>query len=136
MPVQGPVVTSILFAATLMLAAGNLCAQVENERTFLLLAKRGALDSNFAEAVVLVVRPDDGGPVGVILNRPSTVELRSLYPGRADTASRRDLVFLGGPVEPDVLLFAFRSPRKPSKGLFVADDIYISGFSEVLADIL
>ena len=62
--------------------------------------------------------------------------MRSLYPDRAEIANRRDLVFLGGPVEPDALLFAFRSPRKPSKGLFVADDIYISGFSEVLAEIL
>ena len=115
---------------------GTCRAQVETEHAFLLVAKRGTLDANFAETVVLVVRPDDGGPVGVILNRPSTVELRSLYPGRADIADRRDLVFLGGPVEPDALLFAFRSPRKPSKGLFVADDIYISGFSEVLAEIL
>ena len=136
MPVRGPVFTSILFAATLMLAAGSLRAQVETERAFLLVAKRGMLDANFAETVVLVVRPEDGSPVGVILNRQSTVELRSLYPDRANIADRRDLVFLGGPVEPDVLLFAFRSPRKPLKGLFVADDIYISGFSEVLTEIL
>lgn len=136
MPMRGPVVTSILFAAMLVLAAGSLRAQVETEHAFLLVAKSGMLDANFAKAVVLAVRPDDGGPIGVILNRPSTVELRSLYPGRVEIANRRDPVFLGGPVEPDALLFAFRSPRKPSKGLFVADDIYISGFSEVLAEIL
>jgi putative transcriptional regulator len=133
---RGPIVTSILFAAMLVLAVGSLRAQVETEHAFLLVAKSGVLDANFAKTVVLAVRPDDGGPIGVILNRPSTVELRSLYPDRADIANRRDLVFLGGPVEPDALLFAFRSPRKPSQGLFVADDIYISGFSEVLAEIL
>jgi len=141
MRMRGPVVTSILCAATLMLAAGSLRAQVEHaqiesERVFLLVAKRGMLDPTFAETVVLAVRPDDGGPIGVILNRPSTIELRSLYPGRADIANRRDLVFLGGPVEPTALLFAFRSPLKPSQGLFVADDIYVSGFSEVLAELL
>jgi putative transcriptional regulator len=133
---RGPVVTSILFAVMLALAAGSLRAQVETEHAFLLVAKAGMLDATFARTVVLAVRPDDGGPIGVILNRPSTVELRSLYPDRADTANRHDLVFLGGPVEPDALLFAFRSSRKPSKGLFVAGDIYISGFSEVLAEIL
>ena len=137
MPMRGPILTSILFA-TLVLAAGSLRAQVEraqieSEHAFLLVAKRGMLDANFAETVVLAVRADDGGPVGVILNRPSTVELRSLYP---EVANRRDLVFLGGPLEPDALLFAFRSPRKPSKGLLVADDIYISGFSEVLTELL
>ena len=136
MPMRGPFPIPILFGAMLFLAAGSARAQIESEHAFLLVAKHGMVDANFAETVVLAVRPDDGGPVGVILNRPSTVELRALYPDRAEIAGRRDLVFLGGPVEPDALLFAFRSARKPSKGLFVADDIYISGFSEVLAEIL
>src|SRR6202140_2655440 len=115
---------------------GSAHAQVENERAFLLVSQPGMMDPVFHDTVVLAVRPDDGGPVGVILNRPSTVGLGSLYPDRPELASRRDLVFLGGPVEPEALLFAFRSPRKPSKALFVADDIYISGFSEVLEEIL
>ena len=133
---RGFILTPILFAATLMLASGSLRAQVENEHAFLLVATPGMLDANFAQTVVLAMRTDDGGPLGVILNRPSTVELRSLYPERTEIANRRDLVFLGGPVQPDALLFAFRSFRKPLKGLFVADDIYISGFSEVFTEIL
>jgi putative transcriptional regulator len=128
--------TLILLAAAGFLIPGTGYAQAESERAFLLVAKPGMMDPTFNESVVLAVRPDGGGPVGVILNRPSTVSLRSLYPDRPELANRRDLIFLGGPVEPDALLFAFRSPRKPSKGLFVADDIYISGFSEVLAEIL
>lgn len=128
--------TLILLGTVEFFASGSVHAQVEPERVFLLVAKGGIMDPTFSKTVVLAVRPDDGGPVGVILNRPSTVELRSLYPGRADIANRRDLVFLGGPVEPDALLFAFRSPRKPSNGLFVADDIYLSGFSEVLTELL
>jgi putative AlgH/UPF0301 family transcriptional regulator len=71
-----PAVTSILFAAMLVLAAGSPHAQVETEHAFLLVAKAGMLDANFARTVVLAVRPDDGGPIGVILNRPSTIELR------------------------------------------------------------
>jgi len=131
-----PSVTSLLFAAVLSIAAGTAHAQIETEHAFLLVAKQGMLDSNFAQTVVLLVRPDEGGPVGVILNRPSTMELRSLYPGRAEVANRSDLLFLGGPLQPDALLFAFRSPREPSRGMLVAEDIYISGFSEVLAELL
>ena len=126
----------ILLASAGFWTPGLVHAQAGGERVFLLVAKPGMMDPTFNESVVLAVRPDDGGPIGVILNRPSTVSLRSLYPDRPELANRRDLIFLGGPVEPDALLFAFRSPRKPSKGLFVADDIYISGFSEVLAEIL
>jgi len=111
-------------------------AQMENQRAFLLVAAPGMLDPTFSETVVLAVRADDGGPIGLILNRPSTVELRSLYPDRAELAARRDLIFLGGPVEPDALLFAFRSQTAPPKGLLVAADLYISGFSEVLDQLL
>lgn len=128
--------TLILLATAQFFMSGIVLAQVETERVFLLVAKPGMMDPMFSNTVVLAVRPDDGGPIGVILNRPSTVELRSLYPDRAEIANRRDLVFLGGPLEPDALLFAFRSSRKPPRGLFVADDIYLSGFSEVLAELL
>jgi putative transcriptional regulator len=128
--------TSILLATAALAAPGPVHAQAEMQRTFLLVAAPGMMDPMFSRTVVLAVKADDGGPIGVILNRPSTIELRSLYPDRAELANRRDLVFLGGPVEPDALLFAFRSPQKPSKGLFVAGDIYISGYSEVLSEIL
>ena len=127
---------SILLAAVACVAPGPVHAQAEKERTFLLVAKPGMMDPAFNKTVVLAVRTDDGGPIGVILNRPSTIDLRSLYPGRPELANRNDLIFLGGPVEPDALLFAFRSRSKPPKALFVADDIYVSGFSEVLAEIL
>jgi putative transcriptional regulator len=126
----------ILIATAGFCATGPVHAQIENERAFLLVAKPGMLDPNFDKTVVLAVRPDDGGPIGVILNRPTTVLLRALLPDRPELANRDDLVFLGGPVEPEALLFAFRSSNKPARGLSVAEDIYISGFSEVLADLL
>jgi putative transcriptional regulator len=130
------IVALSLLAVIGWLMTGFAHAQGAKERTFLLVAQPDLIDPTFSKTVVLAVRPDEGGPIGVILNRPSTLELRSLYPERADLANRRDLLFLGGPVEPDALLFAFRARAKPSKGLFVADDIYISGFSEVLTEIL
>ena len=123
----------MLSAVLAWLPAQPVPAQIEKQHAFLLVAQPGLIDPAFSETVVLAVRADDGGPLGVILNRPSTVELRSLYP---ELGNRRDLIFLGGPIEPDALLFAFRAPAKPARGVFVADDIYISGFSEVLKELL
>jgi putative transcriptional regulator len=133
---RGSTLKLILIAAAAMCATGLAYAQSDNERAFLLVAKPGMLDSNFDKTVVLAVRPDDGGPIGVILNRPTTVRLRELLPDRTELATRGDVVFLGGPVEPEALLFAFHSSAKPAKGLLVADDVYISGFSDVLAELL
>ena len=111
-------------------------AQIALERAFLLVSTPGMQDPNFSETVVLVVREGEGGPLGVILNRPTTAELRAVYPDRAELAQRNDLLFLGGPVQPEALLFAFRSAVAPERGLHVIDDIYLSGYSEVLNQLL
>jgi putative transcriptional regulator len=132
---RGSVGILLSLTAALSLAPPAL-AQAEAARTFLLVAQPDMLDPNFSRTVVLVMRPEDGGPLGIILNRPTNVQLRELYPERAELTGRDDLVFIGGPVQPDALLFAFRSPAKPAKGLNVTGDIYISGFSEVLDELL
>jgi putative transcriptional regulator len=124
----------LLLLAALMHAP--LSAQAQTGRTFLLVAQPEMVDPNFSGTVVLVMRPEDSGPLGLILNRPTPVQMRELYPQRKELAGRDDLVFFGGPVQPDALLFAFRSAVKPPKGLNVSGDIYISGFSEVLDELL
>ena len=129
-----PFLTILLAAAMLLPALAP--AQPLDEQALLLVAKPGLLAPTLPGTVVLGVRADETGPVGLILNRPSTANLNSMFPGRPDFAKRSDRVYLGGPVEPDALLFAFRSKIKPAKGLLVDDDIYVSGFSEVLAEVL
>ncbi|HKQ26730.1 MAG TPA: YqgE/AlgH family protein [Burkholderiales bacterium] len=126
----------LALTAVLLLAPAAVLAQAEAARTFLLVAQPGMVDPNFSRTVVLVTRPEDSGPLGVILNRPTNLMLRELYPDRTELTGRDDLVFFGGPVQPDALLFAFRSAEKPSKGLAVTSDIYISGFSEILDELL
>ena len=133
---QGSIGILLALTAALLFAPPAALGQVETARTFLLVAQPGMLDPNFSRTVVLVMRPEDGGPLGIILNRPTSVQMRELYPERRELAERDDLVFNGGPVQPDALLFAFRSAAKPPKGLHVTGDIYISGFSEVLDELL
>jgi putative transcriptional regulator len=126
---------ALLCLLLLSLAAGAH-AQPANLQAFVLVASPNLLDPNFSRTVILAMRVDDGGPLGVVLNRPTGVSLRSLYPDRKDVAGRNDIVHFGGPVEPDALLFAFRSATPPPKGMHVEKDVYISGFSEVLAELL
>lgn len=127
---------SLLCAAAILIAPAVGRAQTDPDRAFLLVANPELADPNFAGTVVLAVRADPGGPLGVILNRPTTTALSSVYPDRADAAGRNDLVFFGGPVQPDALLFAFRSATKPPQGMLVVEDIYISGYSRVLDELL
>jgi len=127
---------AVLVAAAALPASGVARAQSEPDRAFLLIANPQLQDPNFAGTVVLAVRVDQGGPLGVILNRPTTTLLGEVYPDRAEVAGRKDIVYFGGPVQPDALLFAFRSATRPQQGMLVAEDIYLSGYSRVLDELL
>lgn len=127
---------SALLASALLGMAAVPRAQPLDERAFLLVAHPALPDPNFAQTVIVAVRVDRGGPLGVILNRPTNVALSSVFPDRRDVAEREDPVFFGGPVQPDALLFAFRSAIRPSQGMLVVEDIYLSGHSRVLEELL
>jgi putative transcriptional regulator len=67
----------------------------------LLVATPDLEDPNFAHAVVLLLEHNDEGAFGVVLNRPSDVEVATALPGWERLAAAPDVVFVGGPVQQD-----------------------------------
>lgn len=65
----------------------------------LVVATPTLTDPNFAHAVVLLLDHGDQGALGVILNRPSSVEVATIMPEWARLAAPRDPLFVGGPVQ-------------------------------------
>jgi putative transcriptional regulator len=65
----------------------------------LLVAAPTLTDPNFARTVIYVLEHDDGGSVGVVLNRPSEVPLRDVLPRWWRLATSPRHLFVGGPVE-------------------------------------
>lgn len=61
-------------------------------------------DPNFHRTVVLMFAHDEGGALGVVLNRPSAISVDEGLPGWSQVAARPTCVFLGGPVEPTAAL--------------------------------
>src|SRR5262245_31003077 len=97
----------VLFLAT--------AAQAQNAANGLLLvAKPGLIDPNFRETVVLVSQTEDGGTVGVILNRPTSRKLESTG----------ESVSFGGPVMREVLVVLFRSEQTPEAAFHVLKGIW------------
>jgi putative transcriptional regulator len=70
----------------------------------LLVATAGLLDPNFERTVVLVLDVDDGGALGVVLNRPSAVPVGEVLPEWDGLAGAPGVLFHGGPVSPDSAL--------------------------------
>jgi putative transcriptional regulator len=92
----------------------------------LLVARPELSDPNFRRTVVLVTRHAHGGAVGVILNRPTAVPLKEVFPAHPHLAARADVLYRGGPVSGETLVFVFRSSAPPPNALRVLEDVYMS----------
>ena len=64
----------------------------------LLVATPQLLDPNFADTVVLLLDVDEGGALGVVLNRPSGVPVAEVLETWGEIASEPEVLFRGGPV--------------------------------------
>jgi putative transcriptional regulator len=56
-------------------------------------------DPNFRRTVVFMIEHNEEGALGVVLNRPSPIDLADALPQWADLAASPPTVFIGGPVE-------------------------------------
>jgi putative transcriptional regulator len=71
----------------------------------LLLASPTLRDPNFERSVVLIGVHSDEGAMGVVLNRPSEVTVGEAAPQLEETIDESERVFVGGPVQPDSIVF-------------------------------
>jgi len=94
----------------------------------LLVALPTLSDPTFAGTVVFVLDHSDTGTLGVVLGRPSQVEIRDVLPGWCDLAVDPGVFHVGGPCETDTALCLATSsdPGPPDGGLRrVAGDVYL-----------
>ena len=98
----------------------------------LLVAPRELLDPNFARTVVLLLRYDEEGAMGLILNRRTDVALSRVLQEWKEAKGRSDPVFVGGPVNRTSVLALLRSSVKPPEARPVFADVYLVGSKAVL----
>jgi len=70
----------------------------------LLLANIDLLEPTFRRSVIYVVEHNDGGTLGVVLNRPSETAVYNVLPQWADLVAKPRSMFVGGPVKRDAAL--------------------------------
>jgi putative AlgH/UPF0301 family transcriptional regulator len=84
----------------------------------LLVAMPALTDPTFAGTVVYVLDHSDSGTLGVVLGRPSAVEIRDVLPGWYDLAVDPAVFHVGGPCETDTALcLALTDAAVPAEGL-------------------
>src|SRR5262249_47692490 len=77
---------------------------VESLCGHLLVASPALLDPNFRRTVVLVTQHTEEGAEGLVLNRPSPVEVAGAVPQLEPVVDDGEPVWVGGPVQPEAVL--------------------------------
>ena len=133
---------AILLPAALLHAPFPAPAQAP-ERTFLagqlLIATPSISDPRFHQAVILMVRHDQKGALGIVINRPlADRSLASLLgasgdEGTAVTGSVR--TFAGGPVQPEIGFVVHSSDYRRADTIDIDGRVAMTSSREILRDI-
>jgi len=101
-----------------------------------LVASRSLRETGFAQTVVLLLRHDQGGSIGVVVNRPTRLNLAELFPEMPRRQARRHPVSVGGPVAPELILLVMKNRNQGKGNIPVARGLSFSFELDDLEDVL
>ncbi len=90
----------------------------------------------FSQTVLLLLDHGPAGAVGLIINRPTELELAKILPFVTPLRERSDKVYSGGPVDLHAVTFLVRSESEPPNSRHVVDDVHATGSKDTLLEIL
>lgn len=126
---------AMLAALVIALAAASALA---DNKPYFLVATPDLADPIFERSVVLMLPP--GVPpelvVGLIVNKPTEVTVKKLYPKAASLKGVADDAFLGGPVEPASPSIVMRGTGAPSNVAHLIDDLYLVTDADLVSGLL
>lgn len=97
-----------------------------------LVATRDLMDPWFGQSVVLLLDHDDGGSLGLIVNRRFQATLSDAIPDLEQPEADRHPVFFGGPLGSHQVFMLLRNDKPVPQTRHIAADIYFSAEREVL----
>jgi putative transcriptional regulator len=120
----------IFSIASLVAGFTGLAAQEPDkpdEQGVFLVARRELTNPLFGKTVILML-PKNETPlvVGLIVNKPTKVQLRDVFPDSKTVQQKETKAFFGGPVELDSPSAIFRSAAAPKNATSVFADIYVT----------
>ena len=132
---------ALSIAAVAVLCAGGLLAQSRKPEDLapgkILVTSRQSADPLFAQSVILLVRYEDSGALGLMLNTPTEIHISEALAPLKGAKKSPDYVYLGGPVEPEGVLALLRVPGQTDANLtHVARRTYLASNRKVLEDAL
>jgi putative transcriptional regulator len=104
--------------------------------SILVMGRPDLPDDDFADSVILVMNNLGPGTAGVILNRPTKMEISHLFPEIKRLAQLHDRVYFGGPVDIHAVWFLVRAARPPEHAVKACEGVYLSADRKLLLKLL
>jgi putative transcriptional regulator len=123
-------------AKALAVSTPRASSPTEPAKGRFLVASHKLVDPNFSETVVLLFAYEASGAMGVVINRPADVPLRSVLGDVEELRDRSDPLYLGGPVAPNFLLVLLRAAQPPESSQAIFDGVYVSASRAALREAL
>jgi putative transcriptional regulator len=101
-----------------------------------LIAGRHLKDPNFFRTVVLLVEHNEAGSMGLVLNRPTAVEVSQALSGHFELPEAHDSVYSGGPVEPQALFLLHDAAEQAGGELPVLPGLFVGANADVFEKIV
>ena len=86
----------------------------------------------FANTVVLLLHYDETGAFGLVVNRPTDVELGELFADADELAGYRGTLFWGGPVQMDSLRALLSTDEPPDGAEKIIESVYLVAFDDAV----
>jgi putative transcriptional regulator len=91
----------------------------------LLVANRDLRDPNFAESVILIIDHSEDGAFGLIINRPTRINVAEGLPQLRGADGYHGPAYLGGPVSRNAVMALLRDKDEPHPPKHVFGDVYL-----------
>jgi len=117
-------------------AAGQEFSPSSVEKGVFLVASPSLNDPNFRQTVVLILQHGSEGTLGLIVNRATDMLLSEALPDVSVLKGTTHRLFVGGPVQPNVLLLLSRLKHSQPGMRSVFDDVYVGGAPDALERII
>jgi putative transcriptional regulator len=128
--------TALICCLLAMAAPFPATAEMAPASGTMLIASRDLRDPNFSQSVILLFEHNEGGSMGVVINRPTRISAHEALPQIEGLDRYEGKVYFGGPVDVGTMVLLFRASEAPQGATRVLGDVYVARGAAVLAKLV
>jgi putative transcriptional regulator len=130
--------TLMLFTAALLAAPFADVQAADPDSATVMLVAKPELQHPLYSSTILIVKPlENGGHAGFILNKPTKMTLGQAFPEDEPSQKVADPIFLGGPVNTNVIFALVQREESPGPGAIqLAPDLFLAMAGDTVDSII